>query len=120
MPTKKKSSATKPRKLAAPMAMSTENAEKVLRSAKPATVKLARRAGKPSKIKLLKAPKRFNKPKRVHPRRFPHRIVEGEESAAFSTTPVLALAAPLEEAAPAPMATTDTIALARNTELTQA
>lgn len=118
MPTKKKSTAAKSPKLTAPIAMSAEDAAKVLRAAKPAAVKLARPSAKPAETKLLKAPKRFDKPKRVRPRRFPHRIVEGEESTVFSNTPPLAFAGP-SEVAPAAMAATDNITFSRDTELTQ-
>src|SRR5215475_11984049 len=118
MPTKKtKSTATKSPRVATPVRMSVEDAAKVIRAAKPASIKLAKPSAKPVTIKFLTTPKKFVKPKRVHPRRFPHRIVEGDESTAFSTTGPLALAMP--EQAPAPMAATDSIKLVRNTELTK-
>ena len=116
----KKSTSRKTARPAAPVAMSTQAALAVFRAVKPAAVKL-KLAAKAATCRLHKKPKRVKKPERIHPRRFPHRVIEGEESAEFSASTPLAMEEPARaRAAAAPQATTDTLVLVRNTELAEA
>ena len=117
--TTKKSTAAKSRKQAVPVAMSVDAASAIIRTAKPAAIKLKKVSAKPVECKLLKTPKRVERPARVHPRRFPHLVVEGQESEVFSRSAPLALAERRDLRAAAPQAATDDIALARDTELTE-
>jgi hypothetical protein len=68
---------------------------------------------KPVALKSLAKPPTIAKPKRIHPRRFPPRVPEGEERAFHSTTPAAFAAA---AAAPAPG---EDLVIVRDTELTK-
>src|SRR5437867_11323849 len=54
------------------------------------TVTVKQATKQPHKVGLLAKPPRIDRPKRIHPRRFPPRIAEGEERAFRSGTPPLA------------------------------
>ncbi len=60
-----------------------------------ATVVVKQATRQPHKVGLLAKPPRIDRPKRIHPRRFPPRIPEGEERALRSATPPLAHVAAL-------------------------
>jgi hypothetical protein len=68
---------------------------------------------KPVALKSLVKPPTIDKPKRIHPRRFPPRVPEGEEHQLHSASVAMFAAA---AAAPAPG---EELAIARDTELTK-
>jgi len=67
---------------------------------------------KPLAVKSLAAPPTIDRPKRIHPRRFPPRVSEGEERTIHSTTPAAFAAA--EAFSPG-----DELVVVRDTELTK-
>lgn len=69
-------------------------------------------------VALLAAAPKFERPKRIHPRRRLPYVTEGNEVAIPSPTPQLNFELPLAAHALAAAAVTDNIALAKNTELT--
>lgn len=97
--------------------MSTSDALAVMRAAKPGPVRLAKPRAMPAVTKLLKRPARVQRPKRVHPRHFPHRVVEGEERAVYSDTAPLAFVAKRLAKTPAALGAADDIVLVQETEL---
>lgn len=104
-----------------PVAMSSDAASAILsRAAASALIKLKPLAARAVKFALLKAPKPVDRPKRIHPRRLPRRVIEGEESEFFSTSAPLALVDQRELPAGRRTAARDELVVVRDTELTEA
>lgn len=107
----KKGGSTRPRKPAKKAASTRKRGPRAVEPVASFTVKENTKA--PVTVRSLAQPPTINRPKRIHPRRFPPRVPEGEERAVHSATPAaLAFAA----AAPSPAEEIDVVL---NTELTK-
>jgi hypothetical protein len=75
------------------------------------TIVIKETGKQPLKVAMLASPPRINRPKRIHPRRFPRRVPEGDERAFHSSTQ------PLANAVMAAASPGDDVKLVLNTEL---